>query len=239
MPNRDDHWFKFYYRNFLISTNRWTDEQVGAYLRLLIHQFDKDGLPSEDQDLKIMITSFKKSWPVVSKKFKKGPDGLLRNDFMKGIRDERDQKSNENSKNGKKGGRKKTEVFADNQTDEETERLANANRTLSHQEIERVEEEREQSSPHDLSRSNLFRQPVIPTKQQVWEVFTAHVSDKSKAKDMATAFWNKHQATGWFINGSPVVSFAALAQKFITNWKTNDKKDDDHLPASAPLKKLN
>lgn len=105
MAKKDDHWFKFYYRLILISCQGWRDDEFGAYVRLLIHQFDKDGLPENEAEIAKLITTFKKNWPLLKSKFKKGSDGLLRNDFMKEIRDERTAKSATASKNGKNGGR--------------------------------------------------------------------------------------------------------------------------------------
>jgi hypothetical protein len=107
MAKRDDHWFKFYYRHFIIATANWPDDKVGAYIKLLIHQFDRHGLPDDEEELKTMITSFKKNWPALSKKFNKGEDGLLRNDFMNEIREERDKKSVKGFETGSLGGRPK------------------------------------------------------------------------------------------------------------------------------------
>lgn len=121
---KDDHWFKFFYKKFVMSTQGWKDDEVGAYVRLLIHQFDKRGLPDDPNELSKLITSYKKNWPMLSRKFLKEEDGLLRNEFMKGVREERDRKSETNSKNGQNGGRAKTK-----QT--ESERLANGNQTQS------------------------------------------------------------------------------------------------------------
>jgi hypothetical protein len=66
----------------------------------------------------------------------------------------------------------------------------------------------------NLKNSNLFRQPNIPNKNQVWEFF----SGAGGTKDMAKAFYDKHDGTGWFINGSPIVKWQSLANSFITNW---------------------
>jgi hypothetical protein len=42
---------------------------------------------------------------------------------------------------------------------------------------------------------------------------------------MAEKFFNKYSATGWFLNGSPIVNFKNLLPSFITNYKTiNDAK---------------
>lgn len=104
-------------------------------------------------------------------------------------------------------------------------------------EVEERVLQQEESPPADLSKSNLFRQPVIPTRHQVWEVF----SKNNGTKEMAKSFWDKHESTGWFINGSPIVSYTALAQRFITNWKSNEGKVKNIVssPSSAPLKRAN
>lgn len=121
---KDDHWFKFYYRLMVVSTQGWKDDEFGAYVRLLIHQFDKGGLPDDPGELSKLISTFKKNWPALSKKFKRGDDGLLRNDFMKTVRDERDKKSTTASENGKTGGRGKKKL-------NKAEALQNESNTLS------------------------------------------------------------------------------------------------------------
>lgn len=105
MPKQDDHWFKFFYKKITMSCQGWKDDEFGAYVKLLIHQFDRGALPDNEKELSRLITSFKKNWPMLSKKFAKGDDGLLRNDFMTDIRNERDEKSKKFSEFGKKGGR--------------------------------------------------------------------------------------------------------------------------------------
>src|SRR5690606_22951753 len=49
----------------------------------------------------------------------------------------------------------------------------------------------QESPPADLSKSNLFRQPKIPTKQQVLESFL----NAGGTKEMARTFYLKHEAT--------------------------------------------
>lgn len=106
---KNDQWFKFHYKKFIMSTQGWSDDEVGAYVRLLINQFDRDGLPDDEKELKKFITTYKKNWPTLSKKFPKCEDGLLRNDFMAEIRKDRDEKSVKNSIIGSLGGRPKKE----------------------------------------------------------------------------------------------------------------------------------
>lgn len=245
MLSRDDSWFKFYYRHFTLATSKWTDEKVGAYLRLLIHQYLEGSIPGNENDMKDIITSFKKSWPTVSKKFKKDVDGSFRNEFMSEVRAEREQKVNENRVNGKLGGRPAKKKKSDNHEDikphgfeKKPDGYFEQNPIREEGEKKEKEREQEQDSPHPLLNSNLFRKPVIPTKLQVWAVFTGIVSDKQKAKEMAKAFWEKHDATGWFINGSPIVNYVALAHKFISTWQSLEAKPSSQDSSSAPQLKI-
>ena len=66
----------------------------------------------------------------------------------------------------------------------------------------------------NFKNSNLFRQPKIPSKDQVWEFF----SRNGATKDMAKSFYEKYEATGWFLNGAPIINWNTLASRFITNW---------------------
>jgi hypothetical protein len=87
---------------------------------------------------------------------------------------------------------------------------------------EEKEEEENRSNPapeNKVTNSNLNRQPNIPTKDKVWEVFRAG----GGTKEMAKSFYEKHDGTGWFINGSPIINFTSLANKFIDNWNRNEE----------------
>lgn len=86
----------------------------------------------------------------------------------------------------------------------------------------------------DIKNSNLFRKPKIPTKQQVLEAILNAGGDKRMAK----SFYEKYESTGWFLNGSPVVDYITLAQRFVGNWKANDKKEEQQ-PTAPTLKPLN
>lgn len=73
----------------------------------------------------------------------------------------------------------------------------------------------------DISKSNLFRQPNVPSKTQVWECF----SSKGGTKEMAKTFYENNESTGWFHRGSPITNFQNLVPSFIANWQKFDRKD--------------
>ena len=104
MP-KGDYFFPLFYQKFLTSTTGWKDEEVGAYLRLLIYQYDKGSIPSDMKSLSRIGTSVKKNWPFLKKKFIKNGEGNLINSVMDAIREKRLEVSANLSKNGKKGGR--------------------------------------------------------------------------------------------------------------------------------------
>jgi uncharacterized protein YdaU (DUF1376 family) len=124
------------------------------------------------------------------------------------------------SKSGKIGGQKSLEKrnILDNFADDFAGSFAQA-KVQANSEYENAYENENKEKENPLKNSNLFRQPKIPTKDQVWEVF----SRAGGTKDMAKSFYEKYESTGWFINGSPVTNWTSLANRFITNWRNLDE----------------
>lgn len=82
---------------------------------------------------------------------------------------------------------------------------------------------------NDLSKSNLFRKPNIPTKDDVEMYFC----QSGGTVEMATAFFNKNSATEWFLNGSPIMNFRNLVPSFITNWRKNERNKTSASASSS------
>lgn len=104
---KGDYYFKLHYQKLLTSTLGWKDDEFGAYVRLLIYQFDKGFIPTESSARSRIITTEKKNWALLSEKFPEDEKGVLRNPFMDGVRKDRKEKANISAGNGKKGGRPK------------------------------------------------------------------------------------------------------------------------------------
>lgn len=77
-----------YYNDLTTSTQDWTDEEFGAYVRLLIHQWRQGGLPKDYQRLTRIATSLPTNWEMLKAKFPE-VDGLLKNPVMEEIREKR------------------------------------------------------------------------------------------------------------------------------------------------------
>ncbi len=90
-----------YYNDLLGSTKTWTDEEFGAYVRLLIEQWDKGGLPNNYQRLTRIATSLPTNWEMIKDKFPE-VDGLLKNPNMEAIREKRARFTEKQSENVRK-----------------------------------------------------------------------------------------------------------------------------------------
>jgi hypothetical protein len=139
------------------------------------------------------------------------------------------------SENGKLGGRPKkptvTEPIHDNPNNpslfEESQKSLNVTVNVN----DNVNE-REKENSHPLQKSNLFRKPVIPTIEQVEEKFLF----QGGSKEMANKFFNKHNAVGWYANGSPITNFNNFVPGFISNWNRNNGATQSNEPVKIKLK---
>ena len=77
--------FPLYYNDLDRSTKTWTDEEFGAYVRLLMEQWDKGFIPKDYQRLTRIATSLDKNWPMLKEKVVE-VDGNLQNLRLEEIR---------------------------------------------------------------------------------------------------------------------------------------------------------
>ncbi len=73
--------FLFYVKDFNDGTQDFTNEEVGAYLRLLLFQFSQGHLPLE-RIKRRLNSDFDKLWPVISIKFIKDRNGDYYNEWL-------------------------------------------------------------------------------------------------------------------------------------------------------------
>lgn len=111
------YYIKLYHQRLLTSTIGWKDEEFGAYLKLLIYQFDKGSIPADLPSICRIAPSAKKHWPLLSQKFITAPGGLI-NEVMNDVRNDTLGVRKENAKNGKLGGRpSKNRPVSDSKTE--------------------------------------------------------------------------------------------------------------------------
>lgn len=115
---KGDYFFPLYYQRLLTSTIGWKDDEFGAYVKLLIYQYDNGFIPKDIEAIARISATAKKSWALIGKKFIE-KDGYLINPVMDEIRSKRKKKGETNRTNGEKGGRPKNPNDNPNETQKE------------------------------------------------------------------------------------------------------------------------
>jgi uncharacterized protein YdaU (DUF1376 family) len=71
--------FLTYYQDFIVGAMFLTDEQLGAYWRILLHQADKYPEHMTLEEIKNICRTYETSWPVISRKFAHDDEGKFFN----------------------------------------------------------------------------------------------------------------------------------------------------------------
>ncbi|MCG3776913.1 MAG: hypothetical protein JW395_3785 [Nitrospira sp.] len=100
--------FQLYADDFLSGTSEMTAEEVGAYIRLLCHQWTKGGLPQDDDRLSRMaglmgLPMGSPSLRYVVAKFDLCDDGQLRNRRLEAVREDLNKYRQKQVESGKRG----------------------------------------------------------------------------------------------------------------------------------------
>lgn len=100
--------FQFYPDDFIAGTADMTNEEVGAYIRLLCHQWSKGGIPNDPERISRMAGAMPvPSLGYVTSKFRLCPDGCLRNDRLEAERVKQEEFRRIQSEKGKSGAEKR------------------------------------------------------------------------------------------------------------------------------------
>ena len=100
--------FLLYVDDFIAGTADMSAEEVGAYIRLLCHQWTNGGVPdSQDRSGRIAGLIGSPSLGYVLAKFSLCDDGLLRNARLEAVRSERDNFILKQSESGRNGAKKR------------------------------------------------------------------------------------------------------------------------------------
>jgi uncharacterized protein YdaU (DUF1376 family) len=82
--------FQFYASDFLVDTIDLSNEELGAYVRLLCHQWVNGSLPAQLELIlrcaHAVLPAFEAVWTSIQGKFTVGQDGRLRNPRMEEVR---------------------------------------------------------------------------------------------------------------------------------------------------------
>lgn len=96
--------FQFYPQDFLLGTSDLSAEEVGGYIRLLAHQWDKGGLPNNEKKLLKLAGVKPKALANILNKFELQEDSQLRNKRLEKERTKQKEWKTKSSVAGKKSG---------------------------------------------------------------------------------------------------------------------------------------
>lgn len=83
--------FQLYAGDFLTDVMDWSDEQVGAHIRLLCWSWvNRRGIPRDTQRLTRIAPGAVEAWPVIGSKWIDGPDDTWVNERLESTRSESD-----------------------------------------------------------------------------------------------------------------------------------------------------
>lgn len=93
------------------------------------------------------------------------------------------------------------------------------NSSLNQASMKLEEEDIDKDKEEDKEKGGTGENKTSPKEIDVERVFI----QQGGSKEMATAFFNRHSATGWKIRGSPIFDWSHLVGNFIINWNENKK----------------
>jgi uncharacterized protein YdaU (DUF1376 family) len=193
--------FQFYADDFLAGTFDMTTAEVGAYIRLLCHQWNRGSIPVEPEKQQRLAGGSVSD--DVRSKFKRGKDGLMRNERMELERQKLDAYREQQRKKGILSGQIRRTVVE--------QRLNNGSIP--------VEPTLEPEGNSPVSR---LQSPIgnNNNKAPSLEEVKTHAQFIGQSPQDAELFWHHFESTGWIDkNGHAVVSWKSKQQ----TWKTQSQ----------------
>ena len=205
--------FLFYPNDWIGGTLGMTFEEKGAYMELLMTQFNRGHMSGH-----MIGQVVGQIWSKVQDKFIKDENGLCYNQRLEEEKLKRQNftKTRHNNLSGK------NQYTKNNKKNKEKEAGHIEAHMTNHMEDENTLLLNNTKDNSVIKNSNLNRQPIIPNKDEVWEVFQR----SGGTKEMAKSFYEKYESVGWITNTGAITNFVPLANRFISTWKMieDDKK---------------
>lgn len=208
------------YADMLSTVEKLPDDTAGKLIKIILQYVNDKNPEVEDLLLQIAFEPIKQQ-------------------LKRDLKDWEETKT-ERVKSGRLGGIKSGESRRSKQTKQVLQNRSKVKQNEANEAVsvtvnvnESVKEER--APVNDLTKSNLFRKPTIPTKKEVLMSFIQNGGDE----EMSNSFFERCEATEWYFKGSPITNFRNLVGSFVTNWKNNLKGKIEERSTSAPLRRAN
>ena len=200
--------FQLYADDFLGGTADMSAEEVGAYIRLLCHQWNKGGLPNDPDRLAKMaglmaVPMASPSLGYVLAKFQPCADGQLRNERLEKVRAESESYRKNQSENGKKGTKTRWENSKPNGG-------ANGGAIATPMANGCPNDGSPSPSPKTINRKAFVR----PTIEEI----KAHCLEIGLPEIEAEKFEAHHEARGWRYRQGPMKSWKGALKTWKHTW---------------------
>lgn len=203
--------FMFYADDFLAGTLEMSQEEVGQFIRLLCHQWNRGSIPVETEKQQ-RLTGGCVSVDVLAK-FRLCEDGQLRNERLESVRSERDRFLQQQAEKGRKSAESRKLKTTTVQPDTQPE--SNSGSTTV--EI-RLQPEVNSPSPSPNKEESIASKPqrsrfAPPTIEEV----ESQCSQIGLPAIEATKFVNYYESKGWIVGRSKMKSW----KHSLANWHRN------------------
>lgn len=212
-----DPYFPFYPNDFLTGTALMDSAETGAYIRLLCHSWESDGLPNDPKMLKRLAGCPKSKLQKVLQKFEVFPDEKLRNIKQEAVREKlqkyRKRQAENAAKRWKKGPKQDDSLMPPHMPNSMPE---------SSQPI--CQTDASKTKTKTKTKDNSYTYINSPTLEEILTKAEMIGLAEWKAKD----WWEEMETCGWLTyNGHPIKNWQPALSRVATKWQA------DGCPESA------
>ena len=222
--------FQFYADDFLAGTLEMSQEEVGQFIRLLCHQWNRGSIPVETEKQQ-RLTGGCVSVDVLAK-FRLCEDGLLRNQRLEAVRSERDRFLQQQSEKGRKSA--ESRKLASTAVQPDTQPESNSGST-----VVEIRLQPEVNSPSPSPTPNNKEESIAPESQRsrfippTVEEVEIQCAQIGLPPIEATKFVNYYESKGWVVGRSKM----KLWKSALANWRENYMERQPSLPIQSAQKK--
>jgi len=221
--------FQFYADDFLAGTLEMSQEEVGQYIRLLCHQWNRGSIPVETEKQQ-RLTGGCVSVDVLVK-FRLCEDGLLRNERLETVRSEKDRYLQQQSQKGRKSA--ELRKLASTVVQPDTQPESNSGSTT----VE-IRLQPKVNSPSPSPTPNNKEESIAPKSQR--SHFTTPTVEEVQAECVrielslleAPKFVDYYESKGWIVGKAKMKSWKPA----LRNWQRNQNERQQTLIVE-PVKK--
>jgi uncharacterized protein YdaU (DUF1376 family) len=222
--------FQFYADDFLAGTLEMSQEEVGQYIRLLCHQWNRGSIPVETEKQQ-RLTGGCVSVDVLVK-FRLCEDGLLRNERLETVRSEKDRYLQQQSQKGRKSA--ELRKLASTVVQPDTQPESNSGST-----VVEIRLQPKVNSPSPTPTPNNKEESIAPKSQRLH--FTAPTVEEVEVECVkiqlpvseALKFVDYYESKGWLVGKAKMKSWKPA----LRNWQRNQNERQQTLIVEPVRKK--